>query len=97
MTIAARQVGRHSKPDVPARPSLYDPEDLLGVVNPDIRLPMDMMEIILRLVDDSRLELFKPLWGKAMITTWAYIHGMAEDFVTAFEPLYRIDANTGLS
>lgn len=74
-TEAARRVGKYSQPDVSPRPPLYDAEELLGVVNPDIRLPMDMMEIILRIVDDARLELFKPLWGKAMITTWAFIHG----------------------
>ena len=36
---------------------------------------MDMWEIILRIVDGSRLEEFKPSFGKGMITTFAYIHG----------------------
>jgi acetyl-CoA carboxylase carboxyltransferase component len=36
---------------------------------------MDMMEIILRIVDDSRIEQFKPSFGKGMITGWAHIHG----------------------
>jgi acetyl-CoA carboxylase carboxyltransferase component len=39
-------------------------------------MPLDMMEVLLRVVDDSRIELFKPLFGKGIITAWAYIHGM---------------------
>lgn len=34
-----------------------------------------MMEVIIRIVDDSRIELFKPMFGKGMITAWAKIHG----------------------
>lgn len=75
MLPAARSVGQTSRPEVAPRPAIYDPEELLGLVNPDIRLPIDMMEIILHIVDDSRLQLFKPGWGRAMITAWAYIHG----------------------
>jgi acetyl-CoA carboxylase carboxyltransferase component len=33
------------------------------------------MEVVIRLVDESRVSLFKPLFGKGMITGWAYIHG----------------------
>ena len=56
----------------------YDIEDLLGIVNPDIRLPLDMMEVLLRIVDDSRIKFFKPQFGKGMITAWAHIHGKLE-------------------
>ena len=74
-TEAAQRVGQHSKPQAMPLPPRYDQEELLGIINPDIRQPMDMMEIILRVVDDSRLSLFKPAFGKAMITAWAHIHG----------------------
>ena len=74
-TEAAQRVGQHSKPQAMPLPPKYDQEELLGIINPDIRQPMDMMEIILRIVDDSRLSLFKPTFGKAMITAWAHIHG----------------------
>lgn len=53
----------------------YNIEDLLGIINPDIRLPLDMMEVLLRIVDDSRIMLFKPQFGKGMITAWAHICG----------------------
>jgi acetyl-CoA carboxylase carboxyltransferase component len=59
---------------------LYDSEDLFGIVNPDIRMPMDMLEIILRLVDGSRVEQFKPNFGAGMITAWAHIQGKIRKF-----------------
>ena len=54
----------------------YEVYDLLGLVGTDIRkgrLPMG--EIIARIVDASRFEIFKPLYGKNMLCCWAYIHG----------------------
>jgi len=34
-----------------------------------------MMEVLMRIVDDSRIQQFKPRYGTGMITAWAYIHG----------------------
>jgi acetyl-CoA carboxylase carboxyltransferase component len=53
----------------------YPAEDLLSIVNPDIRKPFDMSEVLLRIVDDSRLSVFKPKYGPNIITTWAHIMG----------------------
>lgn len=53
----------------------YSVEDLLYLVNPDIRKPFDMLEVLLRIVDDSRLSVFKPKYGANMITAWAHIQG----------------------
>ncbi|KAJ5235730.1 uncharacterized protein N7469_004898 [Penicillium citrinum] len=53
----------------------YPAEDLLSLVNPDIRKPFDMREVLLRLVDDSRLSTFKPKYGPNVITAWAHIMG----------------------
>ncbi|KAJ5989532.1 ClpP/crotonase [Penicillium waksmanii] len=58
----------------PAAPR-YPVEDLLSLVNPDIRKPFDMSEVLLRLVDDSRLSTFKPKYGPNIITAWAHIMG----------------------
>lgn len=57
------------------RPPRYPAEDLLALVNPDIRKPFDMKEVVLRLVDDSRLSIFKPKYGSNMLTAWANIMG----------------------
>lgn len=54
----------------------YPVDDLLALVNPDIRKPFDMNEVLLRIVDDSRLSVFKPKYGPNIITAWAHIMGM---------------------
>jgi acetyl-CoA carboxylase carboxyltransferase component len=51
-------------------------EDLLGIIAKDIRQPLNMREVLLRLVDGSRLDEFKGLYGVGLITAWAHIHGM---------------------
>lgn len=56
-------------------PPRYPADDLLALVNPDIRKPFDMKEVLLRIVDDSRLSVFKPSFGKNLITAWAHVMG----------------------
>jgi acetyl-CoA carboxylase carboxyltransferase component len=55
-------------------------EDVLSIVNPDIRKPFDMHEVLLRIVDDSRLAVFKPKYGPNMITASAHIMGKIKSF-----------------
>ncbi|KAK3653872.1 hypothetical protein LTR56_004282 [Elasticomyces elasticus] len=56
-------------------PPRYPAEDLLYLVDPDIRKPFDMKEVILRLVDDSRFSAFKPSFGTNLMTGFAQIFG----------------------
>lgn len=58
----------------PASPR-YSAEDLLYLVDPDIRKPFDMGEVVLRLVDDSRVSSFKPGFGSNLMTAFAQIYG----------------------
>ena len=62
-------------PSLAADPPLHDPEDLLGIVGRDLRQPFDIREVIGRIVDGSRFEEFKPLYGPTLVTGWASIHG----------------------
>ena len=55
-------------PTLPADPPLHDPDDLLGIVAKDLRQPFDMREVIARIVDGSRFEEFKPLYGPTLVT-----------------------------
>jgi len=66
-----RGPGPSLSPDAP----LHDPEELLGIVPKDLRRPFDMREVIARVVDGSRFEEFKPLYGSTMVCGWASIHG----------------------
>ena len=53
----------------------YDPEELLGLAPADLKMPLDMREIIARVVDGSRFHEFKPAYGVNLITGWASLYG----------------------
>ena len=59
---------------VPEAPH-YDPDELLGLVSMDVRVPFDQREVIARLVDGSRFSEFKREYGSTLITGWAHLHG----------------------
>jgi acetyl-CoA carboxylase carboxyltransferase component len=62
-------------PSLPADPPIYDPDELLGVPSADIRIPFDVREIAARVVDGSRFEEFKPLYGSQLVCGWASVGG----------------------
>jgi len=59
----------------PIEPPRLDPEELLGVISPDVRVPFDQREVIARIVDGSRFSEFKPLYGGTLVCGWAHLHG----------------------
>ncbi|MBV8348305.1 MAG: acyl-CoA carboxylase subunit beta [Mycolicibacterium sp.] len=54
---------------------LADPDELLGVVPPDLRTPFDPREVITRIVDGSDFDEFKAMYGSSLVTGWATLHG----------------------
>jgi acetyl-CoA carboxylase carboxyltransferase component len=62
-------------PSLPPDEPAYDPEELLGLMPIDLKTPVDVREVIARIVDGSRFEEFKPLYGRTLVTGWASIHG----------------------
>ena len=72
---------------LPNDPPLFDKEDLLGIVNEDLRVPFDIRDIIARIVDGSRFEEFKPLYGPTLVTGWASVHGYPIGIVANNGPL----------
>lgn len=54
---------------------LYDPEELLGIVPSDLKIPFDPREVIARIVDGSDFDEFKPMYGSSLVTGWAELHG----------------------
>jgi acetyl-CoA carboxylase carboxyltransferase component len=54
---------------------LHDPEELLGLVSRDLRQPVDVRDVIARVVDGSRFEEFKDRYGATVVCGWASIHG----------------------
>ena len=64
-----------SDPKAKSECPLYESEELLGLVSPDLKTPFDIKEAIARFVDGSRFEEFKPLFGPTIVTGWAEVHG----------------------
>ncbi len=53
----------------------FDPEELLGIVGPDVRVPFDAREILRRVLDRSELDEFKPLYGSQLVCGWGELCG----------------------
>ncbi|SFN07836.1 Acetyl-CoA carboxylase, carboxyltransferase component [Pseudonocardia ammonioxydans] len=58
----------------PAEP-LYDPEEILGLLPPESKIPFDPREVLARVVDGSEFDEYKPLYGTSLVTGWASVHG----------------------
>ena len=59
----------------PAEEPAYDPAELYGVVNLDLRKPFDVREVIARLVDGSRFDEFKERYATTIVCGFARLHG----------------------
>ena len=56
-------------------PPEADPADLYGLVPDDHRTQLDPREVIARIVDGSRFDEFKALYGDTLVCGWARIEG----------------------
>jgi 3-methylcrotonyl-CoA carboxylase beta subunit len=57
------------------KPPRFDAKEIGGIVGGDLKLPYDVREVLIRLVDDSELQEFKPEYGTTLVCTVAHIHG----------------------
>ncbi|GAM17261.1 hypothetical protein SAMD00019534_004360 [Acytostelium subglobosum LB1] len=55
---------------------LYPASELSGIVPSDLRKNVDVRKVIARIVDGSRFDEFKELYGTTLVTGFAKIHGM---------------------
>jgi len=81
---------RHLAPAGPAaagRAPRLDSEELLGILPADGRKPVDMREVIARIVDDSDFLEFKPLYGPATVTGHASLQGLPVGILSNNGPL----------
>jgi len=58
-----------------AAPPAYDPAELYGIVPTDVRAPYEVREVIARIVDGSRFDEFKALYGATLVTGFAHVWG----------------------
>jgi len=76
-----------------ALPPRHDPEELLGIVPMDHKRPVDMRQVIARVIDDSDFTEFSPDYGPATVCGQARIEGYAIGIITNNGPLDPAGAN----
>jgi acetyl-CoA carboxylase carboxyltransferase component len=54
---------------------VYDPSEIYGIVNTDVRKTYDVREVIARLVDGSRFDEFKQRYAPTIVTGFARLQG----------------------
>ena len=97
-----RQVVRHlhGRKQVPwdvAEPELplADPEELYGLIPEDFRQQVDPRELIARIVDGSRFDEFKQLYGETLVCGFARIEGFPVGILANNGVLFAESAQKG--
>ncbi len=73
----------------------YDPAELHGVVPADLKTPVDVREIIARIVDGSEFDEFKKRYGTTLVCGFAHIYGMPVGIVANNGVLFSESALKG--
>ncbi|UXI04016.1 carboxyl transferase domain-containing protein [Photobacterium sp. TY1-4] len=73
--VASSHLAPQPTPAEPIRPPRYPQEELYGITGTDLRKPIEIKEIIARLVDDSDFDEFKALYGETLVCGFAKLHG----------------------
>ncbi len=91
---SAFSVGRSANFNAqPATPNVQPSEELLTLIPTSLREPVDMREVIVRLVDAASLLEFKPLYGAATVCAQGCIAGHAVGFISNNGPIDVAGAN----
>lgn len=79
LALVRRSIARLNRParfmNLNAPAPAYDPDELYGIVPADVRQPYDVREVIARIVDESRFDEFKPLYGSTLVCGFAELFG----------------------
>ena len=100
LNIARRIVATlPAAPAVPPRHTprtpLFDTAELNALAPIDTRVPVDVREIIARLVDGSELQEFKPRYGETLVTGFANIEGYPVGIIANNGILFSESAQKG--
>jgi len=101
LALARRIVSNLNRPKrptvelrTPEEPA-YDPEEILDVVPTDWKQPWDVRELIMRIVDGSRFDEFKPRFGTSLVTGFAHLEGIPVGIVANNGILFSDSASKG--
>jgi 3-methylcrotonyl-CoA carboxylase beta subunit len=79
----------------PPEEPLYPTAEIYGIVPPDLKRPFEIREVIARLIDGSRFDEFKALYGPTLITGFARLVGMPVGIIANNGVLFRESALKG--
>ena len=75
--VSTLNTAKHLPADIEApEDPAYDPAELYGIVNLDLRKSYDVREVIARVVDGSRFDEFKERYATTLVCGFARLHGM---------------------
>ncbi|MGE4348819.1 MAG: carboxyl transferase domain-containing protein [Candidatus Berkiella sp.] len=73
----------------------YKPEEIYGIIPTSLKYPMDVKEIIARIVDDSEFHEFKALYGSTLVCGFAHLYGHPVGIVANNGILFSESAKKG--
>ncbi|MDP1574013.1 MAG: carboxyl transferase domain-containing protein [Coxiellaceae bacterium] len=73
----------------------FDAQELLGLIPTDTRQPIEIREIIARIVDNSQFHEFKALYGTTLVCGFAYIGGYEVGIIANNGILFSESAEKG--
>lgn len=82
-------------PTLPADTPQLDPEGLLSCAAADPKRPVEVREVLGRVLDGSRFSEFKPLFGPQLVTGWGSIAGYPVGVVANNGILFSDESNKG--
>ena len=59
----------------PVLPPRFSAEEIGGIIGTDLKRPYDVREVMMRLIDDSQMQEFKPEFGATLVCATAHLHG----------------------
>jgi acetyl-CoA carboxylase carboxyltransferase component len=74
---------------------LYDQDELLGVAPAEAKRPMEIREVLARVLDGSRFDEFKPLYGPQLVCGWGAINGYRIGILANNGILFSPESNKG--
>ncbi|WP_064608825.1 carboxyl transferase domain-containing protein [Photobacterium sp. J15] len=93
--ITSSHLSKSYKPDHPVLPPRYPQDDLFGIVGTDLHKPIDIREVIARIIDDSDLDEFKALYGETLVCGFARLHGHSIGIIANNGILFSESAQKG--
>jgi acetyl-CoA carboxylase carboxyltransferase component len=82
-------------PSLPADEPRYPAEELLGCAAAEPKRAVEVREILARVLDGSRFDEFKPLYGSTLVTGWGSIGGRPVGVLANNGILFSEESNKG--